>query len=439
MSGNESLMIEDAGGNAARDAFALTDEQILGIEEESVAPDAPTSNGELAREAASAGRAEKADTQTAKSLGTQDSQQRIGDLPGEAPGWLAERMKDPWVGDEARELWEGAQRAQKDAAAYRDLFATPDDARALKEIYPGGVSEAKAAAERARQLEDLDAAYFGAAGPPAEELSAARGQLVEKLYAQDPAAFREMVAAGMKILQGREAGRDGLGGAREQSVASSSVAAASKSADANANREQGNRSESREGVSKEVAEGYAGFEQAANAELERSVGGAIARTIEEALPNLRRNEERVGSGGRTSVSLQERLGSSVRHEVDAALKNHAQLGDQVAKVLAGKRFGEQERGQVVRLIDARARQLVPGAVRRVVGEWTRTTLTGRGNGSSKRGVENVGETPSAGSESARSERPAKNEELRSRAAQATGKIGRRVDYGKLSDEQILEL
>lgn len=415
------------------EVFALTDEQILGIED---APEVAAETATL-RDAAAPekGRGTQGaqETENAQlrndSQQAKNSQQSGSELPADAPGWLAERMRDPWVGDEARELWDGAQRAQRDAAAYRELFPTPGDARALKEIYPGGVSEAKAAAERARQLEDFDAAYFGATGRPAEELSLARGQLAEKLYAQDPAAFREMVSAGVRILEGRESGGSGP---RENGAPS-----VGKSQDANANhvhREQSN-SASRDSVSREVADGYAGFERAANAELERSVGAAISRTIEDALPNLKKSAESAGVGGRTSVPLQERLGAAVRQEVDAALKNDAQLGEQVAKVLAGKRFGEQERGQVVRLIDARARQLVPGAVRRVVGEWTRTALTARGEGP-KSGSENIAPARSSGGENSR---VVKSEDVRSRAAQATGRSGRRVDYGKLSDEQILEM
>lgn len=419
--------------HVAPEVFALTDEQILGIED---APEVAAEAASVRNDAASRKGPETQPAQESQntqpsnhSQQAQSTQQGTAELAADAPAWLAERMRDPWVGDEARELWEGAQRAQRDAAAYRELFATPGDARALKEIYPGGVSEAKAAAERARQLEDFDAAYFGATGRPAEELTAARGQLAEKLYAQDPAAFREMVSAGVRILEGRASGRSV---ARENGAPSVVT-----SQDANANlvhREQSNGA-SRDSVSREVADSYAGFERAANAELERSVGAAISRTIEDALPNLRKSTESAGVGGRTSVPLQERLGAAVRQEVDAALKNDAQLGEQVAKVLAGKRFGEQERGQVVRLIDARARQLVPGAVRRVVGEWTRTALTARGE-VPRSGSENIVPARSSGGENSRVE---KSEDVRSRAAQATGRNGRRVDYGKLSDEQILEM
>ena len=59
-------------------------------------------------------------------------------------------MDDPQSGGEAQDLWNGVQQARLEAAAYREVFAKPEDARALKELYPGGVEQARAAAERAR-------------------------------------------------------------------------------------------------------------------------------------------------------------------------------------------------------------------------------------------------------------------------------------------------
>ena len=118
-------------------------------------------------------------------------------------------MKDPWGGEEAREFWNGVQQARSEATecqAYRAAFATPEDARALKELYPGGVSEARAVAERGRLLEEIDRAYFGAQGNSPEQLTASRAQLAQRMLREDPAAFREMVAAGLQALQQAEQG-----------------------------------------------------------------------------------------------------------------------------------------------------------------------------------------------------------------------------------------
>src|SRR5689334_20986943 len=181
----QSAMTMEGQDRPATEVFALTDEQILELEPEGQDVQNRSALGEQANDRGADG----------KGL----TPEGVSYSP-EPPGWLAREMRDPWVGDEARELWEGVQKAQREAAAYREAFATPEDARALKEIYPGGVAEAKGAAERARELAEIDAVFFGGAGKPAEELRAGRAALAEKLHAQDPVAFREMVEAGVRLL-----------------------------------------------------------------------------------------------------------------------------------------------------------------------------------------------------------------------------------------------
>ena len=108
----------------------------------------------------------------------------------------------------------------------------------------------------------------------------------------------------------------------------------------------------------------------------------------------------------------------------------------MARVLSGRRFDEGTRAQVVRLIDARAQQLVPGAVRRVVGAWTQATLgsrrtdAGAGRGEMEQRVERA---------SSSSQRTVSGDSAGNRNGQTAGRsVSRgRVDYQKLSDEQIL--
>ena len=400
-------------------------------------------------------------------------------MPQAPPQWLAERMRDPWHGEEAKELWEGAVQARQEAAAYREAIATPAEARALKELYPGGVNEAKSAAERARQLDEFDGAYFGTAGKPAEALSAARVQLAQRLMEQDPGAFREMVAAGVRLLEGRGQSLPGNeqrqdagskpgsldpGAERGTQTARSGEQSAQTSArddsrgrvtdHATATRDEGRSKDiaghtpgaAQTGVSMppEVANRYVAFEKATNADLEKSVGGAIARAMEQALPNLRSLDRAGRNGAAQGTPLQERLGAAVREDVEAALKSDAHLGEQVARILAARRFDDATRTQVVRVIDARAQQLVPGAVKRVVGSWTTATLgtTGKsraaeaGSGDSRAVNENaVQSAPRLGKNSQNSGR---KESTEPRTPARTASRGR-VDYGKLSDEQILDM
>src|SRR5467141_171994 len=195
------------GESTPHDLFALTDEQILEIEPE--AQSVELSNALPPGRTQEASQVSPASLPAGSTAATLDDGRRE---PGatrpptttstpEPPPWLAAQMKDPWSGEEARELWNGVQQAKSEAAAYREAFANPEDARALKELYPGGVNEARAAAERARVLDDIDRAYFGMAGKSAQEVSASREQLAQRMLREDPAAFREMVFAGLRALE----------------------------------------------------------------------------------------------------------------------------------------------------------------------------------------------------------------------------------------------
>ena len=456
-------------GGTSSEVFALTDEQILEIEpeggvalrgsgqasgtgrtDEQLLEDPGTSveRGAEERDGSKEGTPGAQSRVTVPQEGTsreealRDSGQAGVSVPQAPPQWLAERMRDPWHGDEAKELWESTVQARQEAAAYREAIATPAEARALKELYPGGVNEAKSAAGRARQLEEFDAAYFGAAGKPAEVLSAARVQLAQRLMEQDPAAFREMVAAGVRLLEGR--GQTATDGDGRQDAGSKPRSLDSEPQNQRLSaRDDSPRASGNEGQAA-VPPAYVNFEKATNADLEKSVGGAIARAMEQALPNLK-SLDRAGRGAASQgTPLQERLGAAVREDVEAALKSDAQLGEQVAKILAARRFDDATRAQVVRVIDARAQQLVPGAVKRVVGSWTTATL---GTTGKSRAVEaGSGASRSAGESAARpapqtgKNKPSsgRNESSEPRTGARPGNPGR-VDYGKLSDEQILDL
>src|SRR5271163_2467395 len=182
------------GQSHPHELFVLTDEQILEIDPEAqdveVADVAPASlpasssqtqtsrleaGGTASVDAQNAPRS-NAETQDRQSVPTQNAQAGLP-VP---PAWLAETMNDPQRGAEARALWEGAQRAEKEAASYREVFAKPEEARA--------------AAERARVLDDIDRAYF--AGDASQ-----RAQLAAMMMREDPAAFREMVFEGLRALE----------------------------------------------------------------------------------------------------------------------------------------------------------------------------------------------------------------------------------------------
>jgi hypothetical protein len=474
-----------ASSNAVspNELFALTDEQILNIEPEASGP-APVAQPILAVRDVS-----PADTQTA---------QAGAPAPPEPPPWLAAQMKDRWTADEARELWDGVVQARKEAAAYREVFAKPEearavreDARALKELYPGGIEQARAASERARTLEEIDAAFYGGAGKSPEQQSAGRAALAQRMLREDPAAFREMVFAGLRALES-------AGSAPHQPSSSAAPPppnvvpgfspASSQPSSAQIHPQVQDETQvpvgARHAVPVDAAAQnphlaeYRAFEKSANEELERSVGSAINRALEQALPVAQpilavRGESRTGTSassanqttqtgfishnsrdGAEKSALQERLGGAIRADVESALKGDAQLGEQIAQLLSARRFDENTRAQVVRLINDRAQQLVPGAARRVIQDWTQTAFAAhrsRNESAPATGPVAQGASPAASggttnaraasssisAKSAAADRAEKSVDLTSRAAPRTQ--GRAVDYHKLSDEQILEL
>jgi hypothetical protein len=366
-------------------------------------------------------------------------------VPLEPPAWLAAQMQDAWGGEEAREFWDGVQQARSEAAAYRAAIASPEDARALKELYPGGVSEARTAAERARLLDEVDRAYFGADGNSAEQLSASRTQLAQRMLREDPAAFREMVEAGVRALQEVTGAQSRTGKTLASTVSdvrndmSAGSAGASSLVAQHAAPLQGNQTNAAgAGAAHNEAHvaSYAAFERAANDDLERSVGAAIERTLAQALPVNERNYTPGQAGAQRPAPLLEKLASSIRVDVEKSLQGDRQVGEQVAQILASRRFDNDARAQIVRLIGERAQQLVPGAAKRVLNEWTQTTLAAhRGRTQRANSASTRADVPPAGGQT----RPNAEQNSARRPDASSAKPSRSVNYRKLSDEQILEM
>jgi hypothetical protein len=466
MNPQTTAAVASSGENSIQELFALSDEQILDIapDKEVARPDAVASQEAQSRETLATRAEDAMPSATAPSSTSHESRATSHDA-AEPPPWLAAQMQDPWGGEEAREFWDGVQQARSEAAVYRAAIASPEDARALKELYPGGVGEARAAAERARLLDEVDRAYFGAAGNSPEQLSASRAQLAQRMLREDPAAFREMVEAGIRVLQ--EAGtqnhapksiasavsepRANRPDAGENSFVAAQQAAPPQGTPPGATQVGGQAPHESRVTSHESLSAYAAFERAANEDLERSVGGAIERTLAQALPSFEQHNTSGQAGAQHSFAaaqdraapLRERLAASVRADVEKALQGDRQLGEQVAQMLAARRFDNDTRAQIVRVIAERAQQLVPTAAKRVLNEWTQTTLAAH------RGRTQRADSASSRSDVALASVPARsigNEQTHTRrqdapraSGQASATKSRQINYRKLSDEQILEM
>jgi hypothetical protein len=345
----------------------LTDEQILGIDAPSpnggfggLGPDnADRSDAQQTGTAEVGGRAEAGDTKTA---------QAEARATGGMPAWMAAAAADPQHGGEAQQMWREHQE-------FRAAFSSPEEARAIKELLPGGVRDVLTLREATQSVDRIDAAIFSGD-------ARAQSEVVAQLARANPGAFRSMFAEAAKVLagMGQKAEVGGLslevGNITNTSPEMSTVAGGeieNRQQDAGAtnaapltNRESrftdhGARATGHESQRFDPA-AYANFERATNDTVARDVRGAIGDTLGRVMP------EGVAEGAAR------RIGEDIFNEVHRALAADRNLSEQVAGVLRDRRFGGAEQQRVASLLAGRAKQLVPSVARRVIGEWTSTVL-----------------------------------------------------------------
>ena len=182
--------------------------------------------------------------------------------------------------------------------------------------------------------------------------------------------------------------------------------------------------------------------------MERNVSVAIERTLAQALPSAEQHSTPGQTGAQlypersrgSAAPLRERLAASVRTEIEKALQGDRQLGEQVAQILSSRRFDNDTRAQIVRLISDRAQQLVPGAAKRVLNEWTQTTLAAHQGRTQRTDAASARADVAQASGPARPAGSAQRPERRQDASRSSGSTrSTPINYRKFSDEQILEM
>lgn len=280
------------------------------------------------------------------------------------------------------------------------------------EAQPAAAAEARQWREAANDVAALDAAYFSGD-------SGARSGLAAKLYENDPAAFREMLAESARMLAARDpqgleelARQLGVGEAQSPSAPAKSLAQAVRSAETSAAAQNQIAPDNR-ATAAFPAEAYRAFESATNDDVARSTREAIERTLRSTLP------EGISEGARR------RIGDDIFQELHGTLSADRELSRQVGEILRGWHFDGATKQQIVSLISSRARAAMPEVARRVVAEWTSSVLASdraraaRVDAAAARRDITGGRLP--GTVPASSLRP------------------RNVDYSRMSDEQILDL
>lgn len=177
-----------AAAGASADGVAQssqTDEQLLGMTgvDGAIEPAKPAEGDKGAEAAAAAAAGGKPAGEEAAGEEPFSLEPLEGEKP---PAWLDPLLADAKTGPEAKALWESN-------VAYRAAFGTPAEAQQVKELLPGGVEQARALVEQAKEFTADDAALYSA-DPRAQ------GESATKLYQSDPEAFTSMFRASAQLL-----------------------------------------------------------------------------------------------------------------------------------------------------------------------------------------------------------------------------------------------
>ena len=207
--GEPGLPPASAGNGAGRAAY-LTDEEILGIDPPSSAAAGgyggrgPLGDGNAVRadgqETGAAETSREAEARVAKGVKADGSAALTTGAAGNAqmPAWMQSAAADPRHGAEAAQLWREHQE-------FHAAFGSPEEARAVRELLPGGARDVLSLREATQSVERIDAALFSGD-------ARAQSEVVAELARANPAAFRSLFAEAAKVLAGLGARGNDAGG-----------------------------------------------------------------------------------------------------------------------------------------------------------------------------------------------------------------------------------
>jgi hypothetical protein len=282
------------------------------------------------------------------------------------------------------------RQAWQDAHAYREAFATPEDARA--------------ATAQLADLGRMDALFFS-------RHPEHHAELARSLASLDPAAFASFTQAAAELA------------AQTQGQHSRAAIPATGTRERNGDvpsaqtRTEGHNHRDATASTRHAPAGPSAaqteFFQTANAEAVQGVLGAIESQVERLLPDG------------ISKSARNRVVGEIYRELDSALQSNRQFGQQIREAFRSGSLDADHQRAIVSLITGRARQTLPGVAKRVLSEWTSTVV--------------------AANHDRRARQHAAEERVDIAGSGRAGSEGRRsmvprdIDYARMSDSEILNL
>jgi len=326
-----------------------SDDEILGL-----LPQAPRraarreSNGEV-RDPSAQDSGARTNEQLAMDFGNEEVQRgarRVSAADEGASGGNATGPLEPEHLRAALDANPELRDAWQEASAFRETFATPEEARAATALVG--------------DMNRMDALFFSR--HPEDHVELARA--VAKL---DPEAFASLARAMNALVD--DAARKSGDGARRSGMRELFADRANRmqhpteaAAQSRIQSQEPNQSHPRD-AGPTVTPAQMDFFHSTNAAAVSSVVDAIESQVERLLPEG------------ISKSARNRVVGEIYRELDNTLRGNRALGQQMRDAFRSGGLDEEHQRAIVSLVTGRARQALPGVAKRVLNEWTTTVVS----------------------------------------------------------------
>lgn len=363
---------------------------------ESTPPESPEEEGET-----EAGEEEEPEPKAAKPDGEGEEEVEESLAEGEVPDDIKAVFQQEGVGAKIRDMF------YRDRA-YREVFATVNEAREVKELLPDGVKSAKELLEVAERIEPFEEAFEMAMDGPEGAT-----EFWKAVYNQDPTAYQnlhnmaaenilhhfndqaqkaqdENLIAAVDVLWRRLNGKEYTGRAAPQG-------------------------DLRESNLKEREQALAdrelnGFKQAALAQTDTRVRKLISTHVDTVLKN-----SNVPKGAKA------RIIDDIDQEIRGLVADNRTLKVQLNRAFRNGNRDDRHLESIVSIVVNRAKGLLPDASRGVIKEWTGSYLSRSKQQTERQRISRADVGPGGP------------------PGQPSGALPKaeKVDYSKMSDEELL--
>ncbi len=365
-----------AGGEGG---LQLSDEDILGItaeDEKSSPATEPAAAPETPEKAAPAPETEPQKTEVPAPV-----PEPVDDLK-----WMRPLLNDKVFGPKLQSMHDRL-------LAFQEIYPTVADARTIKELLPGGSEELKTLIGKSKEVDEMDLQYFS--HDPEEQKGFA-----QNLYKDDPEAFQGMVQIGLDLIKGQNPQEfayltqhlvgESLGtekvwdwleyiheaatksGAEEVATLLNQFAGVFQKYGLGPRATQDPNMTLVNQQRSELERKY----QQLETERQRDFNSAVEQSVQTGL-DTDVNAQLAKLLPKTSDGLRARIARDVHSEIQNAVRGDAGLKLRLSNLMRTGGVNRQTQEQVANLLTSKARAILPGAVKRVVNEYTASVMASR--------------------------------------------------------------